>query len=335
MRFRSVEFGVQKPQDADVTVMAPPKARPREKIIVQVLIHTPDNESIARSKALLVEPRSQELASRPLTIQLNMHDAIKVTLDCEEAKIVERAQTTYWNGRYVPVHFQMELPNTECELVLTPKVQISVNSILEADTFFRIVVSPDTPNLALSKVDQQSRSYRKRFLSHAKEDKAEVLKVRRAVKNLAGGENFIDVLSMEPGEQWEPRLEEEIKRCDLFVLFWSRHARASEWVMREAELAWKCSKKDPSNPQPKIQPYPLEPLETAGDPPEFLSKLHFRDPDLYAILVEDRRKHDEYVKAKEDEEGKRILMLGGVVVATVGFCFSAIVVANYVVERLL
>jgi TIR domain len=253
---RSVESGVQGPQDADVTVMAPPKARSREKIIVQVLLHTPDNESIARSKALLVEPRGQELASRPLTIQLNMHDAIKVTLDCEETKIVERVQETYWNGRYVPVQFQMQVPNTKSELVLTPKVHIYVNSILAADTIFQIVVSPDAPELALSKVDQQGQSYRKRFLSHAKEDRAEVLKVRRAVKNLAGGDNFIDVLSMEPGEQWEPRLEKEIKQCDLFVLFWSRHARASEWVMREAELAWKCSKKDPSNPQPKMQPYP-------------------------------------------------------------------------------
>jgi hypothetical protein len=145
---RSVESGVQGPQDADVTVMAPPKARSREKIIVQVLLHTPDNESIARSKALLVEPRGQELASRPLTIQLNMHDAIKVTLDCEETKIVERVQETYWNGRYVPVQFQMQVPNTKSELVLTPKVHIYVNSILAADTIFQIVVSPDAPELA-------------------------------------------------------------------------------------------------------------------------------------------------------------------------------------------
>jgi hypothetical protein len=332
---RSVESGVQEPQDADVTVMAPPKARPREKIIVQVLIHTPDNESIARSKALLVEPRSQELASRPLTIQLNMHDAIKVTLDCEEAKIVERAQEIYWNGRYVPVQFQLELPNTEYELVLTPKIYVFVNSILAADTIFRIVVSPDTPDLALSKVDQQGRSYRKRFLSHAREDKAEVMKSRRTLKRLAGGETFMDFLSMDPGEQWESRLEKEIKQCDLFVLFWSRYARASEWVVREAEFAWKCSKEDLSNPRPKMQPYPLEPLEIAGDPPAFLSELHFEDPDLHLILNEERRKHDEYVKAREDEEGEKILMLGGVVLATLGFCLSAFVVANYVVERLL
>jgi len=47
---RSIECGVREPQDADVTVMAPRKARPREDIVVEVIIHTPDREREARPK---------------------------------------------------------------------------------------------------------------------------------------------------------------------------------------------------------------------------------------------------------------------------------------------
>jgi hypothetical protein len=331
---RSVESGVQEPQDADVTVMAPRKARPRENIIVQVLIHTPDKDNIAQSKARQLDPRSQSLASAQLAIQLNMHDAIRVTLDCEEAKIAERVKKTHWNGRYVTVQFQMQLPDTESQRVLTPRVMVYVNRVPRADTFFKIVVSPDARDPALSIVDQQGRSYRKYFFSYANEDRLKVMEIRRAYKR-NGLEPFMDVFSLRAGERWESRLQEEIERHDVFTLFWSRHAKASEWVLREADVAMKCSKRDPSNPQPRMDVYPLESKDIAGDPPEFLRELHFNDPDLYAIQCEEKRKDDEYVKAKEDEEGEKLLKLGGVVLATLGFCLSTFVVAHYVVERLL
>jgi hypothetical protein len=324
---RSIESGVRESQDADVTVMAPRMARPREKIIIQVLIHTPDKDSIAQSKARQLDPRSQSLASTQLAIQLNMHDAIRVTLDCEEAKIAERAKKTIWNGRYVTVQFQMQLPDTESPRVLMPRIMVYVNGAPRADTFFKIVVSPDAPDPALSIVEQQGHCYCKHFLSYASEDRARALDVWNGMK-IVGAEPFMDVVSMRAGEGWEHRLEKEIERHDLFVLFWSRHARASEWVMREAAFAMKCSKRDPSNPRPQMHPHPLEPPDIGGDPPDFLRELHLNDPNVYISYHEEKR-------AQEDAEAIRILTLGGVVVAMLGFCFSAIVVANYVVGRLL
>ena len=100
---RSIESGVREPQDADVTVMAPRMARPREDIVVQVIIHTPDKESIAQSKAQQLDPRSQQLAWSPLTIQLNMNDPLRVRLDCEGATIVDKVKRANWNGRYVTI----------------------------------------------------------------------------------------------------------------------------------------------------------------------------------------------------------------------------------------
>ena len=67
-------------------------------------------------------------------------------------------------------------------------------------------------------------------------DRGEVIKRAQGLK--AGGTNFFnDLLSLEPGEEWEKRLYEEIDRCDVFYLFWSSRAKASEWVMKEIEYA--------------------------------------------------------------------------------------------------
>jgi len=296
---RSLEYGVRESQDAEVTVMAPRMARPREDIVVQVIIHTPDRGTDAQSKAQQLDPRSQPLAWDPLTIQLNMNDAIKVKLDCEGATIVERVKRTYWNGRWVLVQFQMQPPDTESELKVTAKVEVFVNSVVRAETIFWIVVSPNAPDLVSSVVDQHGRSYRKLFFSYATEDKLEALRTWYGLKKITGIEPFMDLVSLRAGEHWERRLEEEIDRRDVFVLFWSRHARASDWVTRETDYALKCSKRDPINPRPKVQILPLEELDTAGSPPESLSRFHLNDPDLQPILAEQRRRDIEQMKDQE------------------------------------
>jgi hypothetical protein len=45
--------------------------------------------------------------------------------------------------------------------------------------------------------------------------------------------HFHDILSLDPGDRWARRLYDEIDRCDLFMLFWSRAAGRSEWVAKE------------------------------------------------------------------------------------------------------
>jgi hypothetical protein len=46
-------------------------------------------------------------------------------------------------------------------------------------------------------------------------------------------EFFRDVLGLDPGELWERRLYTEIERHDLFLLFWSRAAKESDWVYKK------------------------------------------------------------------------------------------------------
>jgi hypothetical protein len=54
---------------------------------------------------------------------------------------------------------------------------------------------------------------------------------------IAGMSVFQDILDLGPGERWEKALYGEIDRCDVFLLFWSRAAAASEWVSKEIDCS--------------------------------------------------------------------------------------------------
>src|SRR5262249_3970091 len=99
-------------------------------------------------------------------------------------------------------------------------------------------------------------------------------------------EFFQDVLKITPGERWERRLYSEIESCDVFLLFWSSHAKASKWVVREAEYALQVSKNVLGQPL-EIIPILLE-GPPPPDPPPSLQEIHFNDPIRYVIFAEER-----------------------------------------------
>ena len=68
--------------------------------------------------------------------------------------------------------------------------------------------------------------------------------------------------------EWNPVLRREINGPELFWLFWSRNATASEWVEWEWRTAYMEKGKN------SIQPHPLEPADIAP-PPKELEDLQF------------------------------------------------------------
>ena len=106
------------------------------------------------------------------------------------------------------------------------------------------------------------------FSAVSKKDRRDVLGRVRSLQIFTGIDVFLDCLSMRPGEEWKGKLKKEIHKRDVFWLFWSRSAMASEWV----EWEWRTALAEKS--LAKIQPHPLEPSELAP-PPKELSSLQF------------------------------------------------------------
>ena len=94
-----------------------------------------------------------------------------------------------------------------------------------------------------------------------------------------GVQFFQDILDLNPGERWRKRLWKEIDRCDIFVLFWSKAAQESEWVIKEADRAWRRQASN-GGLRPALRPEVLE--HPAPVPSEdWLGDFHFDDPKYY------------------------------------------------------
>ena len=92
---------------------------------------------------------------------------------------------------------------------------------------------------------------------------------------IAGLSIFQDILDLEPGERWAQALYREIDKWDVFLLFWSSAAAASDWVAKE--IAYALARKAGNEDQPPaIQPVPIE-GPPPPPPPKTLGHLHFND----------------------------------------------------------
>ncbi|MBA3746468.1 MAG: toll/interleukin-1 receptor domain-containing protein, partial [Solirubrobacterales bacterium] len=134
------------------------------------------------------------------------------------------------------------------------------------------------PPPAAAPVGEGAARYRSAFLSYASEDRDAVIRGAQMLRSV-GIAFFQDVVDLDPGERWEQRLYAEIGRNDLFLLFWSRAAKGSDWVRREALYALDCRSEDQDRPQ--IKPIILE--RPPSDPWPELAHLHFADPLAYFV----------------------------------------------------
>ena len=131
-------------------------------------------------------------------------------------------------------------------------------------------------------MQEPMRPYQKAFLSYSSADRTEVLKRAQGLR-AAHIDVFQDVLSLEPGERWRRKIFKQIDESDLFLLFWSRAARQSKWVLKEAEYALRCQKKSKTR-APEIVPVILEGPPPIP-PPRWLSHIHFNDPICYFLAA--------------------------------------------------
>jgi hypothetical protein len=109
------------------------------------------------------------------------------------------------------------------------------------------------------------------FLSYAREDVAEVRAVAAALEQ-AGVDVWFDERKLDPGVDWDAMIQDNIRRCSLFVPFVSRTTAANSeryfWV--EWRLAIKRAMRM-AHTRPFILPVAVDdvPVDTSNVPPEF------------------------------------------------------------------
>jgi hypothetical protein len=142
-------------------------------------------------------------------------------------------------------------------------------NLLIADVPLNIRVAKDAPETY--EEQSQARPYRRIFASYSHRDLDIVQEFERHAK--ATGDSYLrDAVSLRSGERWNDQILEMINRADVFQLFWSWNAMASQFVTKEWEYALSLNRKQFVRPVYWDEPLPEQP----GLPPDSLRSLHFQ-----------------------------------------------------------
>ncbi len=174
----------------------------------------------------------------------------------------------HWLGEIANTSFTAEVPADVIPGTLPGEAIFSIEGCDFARMAFNVVVGERSGEPQLVQSDGNVRT--KAFASYASADRRQVLPRVHGLQK-AGIDVFVDVNSLRSGQRYKEVLMDMIRTYDVFYLFWSRAARASEWVDRE----WRCAYE--SRGIAYIDPVPLESPEVAPPPKELADSLHFND----------------------------------------------------------
>ena len=201
---------------------------------------------------------------------------VKVRLEGSHLNIPTPEQEFTWEGNYSLVDFDVTIPADEPEYVTVLKFDVLIDEILIAKLRLDLSIGPSSGEIGTATIEPAHTA----FASYASADRQRVLDRVAAVSISAGLDIFLDCLSLHPSEEWKPRLAGEIKKRELFLLFWSSQAKDSQWVTWEWHTALE---------EKGLSAMQIQPLQTVREapPPEELKELHFGDPYMLALRAYD------------------------------------------------
>jgi TIR domain len=250
--------GQNNPDDADnveLAAFAPQTCGRGEIILVQALLHLPADREPARLMAVAADPATVRKAAQTLSMAVRRGEKLDIDLEADGCRIDEARQTAIWRGEPVSVQFFATVPRQRKKPVPV-RIAAIRSGVPVGSIRFTVPIEADASKKPIELRGEFAKRFERAFVSYASEDRVSVLEFAQ-VLNISGIEIFQDVLSLEPGDRWERRLYGEIDRSDLFLLFWSKAASKSKWVVAETEYALRYYNKTGSQ-RPVIRPILLE-----------------------------------------------------------------------------
>lgn len=263
----------------DVSVFGPTSIQAGGEGLIQVFLHTLGQREVTKALATEADPEATRRGVQTLAAEIARGQHVEIVLEGRGFGVDQEMQTLLWRGEPCACQLMVTAPPNATGRTFHPRVLVLIDSVPVGSLTFALKVS-EGKTAATELRGDRARRYSYAFLSYASPDRAEVIKRAQGLK--AGGTSFFnDVLSLEPGERWEKRLYEEIDRCDVFYLFWSTQAKASEWVLKETEYAL-ARRAASAEGTPDIIPVIIEgpPPPT---PPEALKDIHFNDSLIFVL----------------------------------------------------
>jgi hypothetical protein len=257
-------------------VFAPPEVARGATVLVQVFAFLVGKAEEAARVAREFDDTASRRGFTTLLVAVRRGQHLVFRLSLPLLHIPEPVAELVWNGLTESVPFQVSVPE-ECRLgdvigtVVVTIDEVPVGQIKFKLRVIPVAAQPQAGPLPVA-ADHRPNRFRKAFVSYSSKDRDKV-ELALGMLALADIDYFQDVRDLTPGQPWKEQLEGRIDECDLFLLFWSSHARESAEVRKEIIRAVGRLGPD-GDPPPVIWPYIIEGPPYPEPPPE-LSRLHF------------------------------------------------------------
>jgi hypothetical protein len=219
---------------ADATAFAPKKLRRGSPELIRIVIHQPKDLQAVIKAARRIDPRTDPAPSGMKIGDVALGASVGVSLEVRGAACDGALQRRNWQGDALDFNFSAEPDGDVKQAVFLARVFVD-DAQIGVLAFTRPVGG--AYKAAHASGDRVRLKRHKRvFISYSSKDRETVAAIATAYQ-AAGVEHFFDRTSLKSGEEWSPRLRQEIDRADLFHLCWSKAAAASEWVEKETEHA--------------------------------------------------------------------------------------------------
>jgi TIR domain len=257
----------------DCTVFAPDRVQREQTRLLQAVLYAPRARIKAEAAAKRFDPEATQHGYRSLVLDAPIGTTFAFDVEIEGFVFRERTDALLWTARQPQAAtFRFDVPK-DCKLGQhVGVVRISQDGAPVGRITFQIEVVLEARGSSQQPAGKEARHDHACFFSYSSLDRAEMLKRAQGIR-ATGLETFIDVLTLRPGDVWNPKIFEAIDECDLFVLIWSTNARDSEWVKTESHYALSHYLEHGT---PDFIPIPVEGPPIASVPQD-LQAYHFND----------------------------------------------------------
>lgn len=262
------------------SVFAPRRVAPRGKFKVQAYLHLLEDWTKVEQEASAIDSTASRRGFESLTRPIARGALVDLLLFCDDLVITKPKRQLRWEGKSASQVFEVEAQTDLVSDSIEAALHVHVDGIPVGRIDFKVYIEPEVPisdwvtasrRPAEHRAETHAARYRKAFVSYSRADFYDVSFFAQCAE-LQQVELLMDVVTLEPGQEWEKELPAQIARADVFYLMWSDNAAKSEWVDKEARQAKRLY--DGSYPhRPSIEPVAL--YRPIPKPPDYLEKLEF------------------------------------------------------------
>lgn len=216
-------------------------------------------------------------------VNISRGTVLTLQVEINDMTVQDPVQSMVWDGDPVNCSFIANPPQELSTSTYPGKVTISSHGIPFATISFAVNVVGSSVEEPV-KISGAPRYPASAFASYASKNRDEVLgRIHGMMQVAPEMDVFLDALTLRSGQNWADQLVTNILSREIFYLFWSPEAAASEWVEQEWKLALEKKGIQFINPVPLADP-------RDAPPPAELGSLHFNDAHVAMIQYERMRK---------------------------------------------